>query len=97
MSNTIRWRPDLEPFDKDPDDVIDYPWDFADWLGDEVIVDAEALAENMTAEIENSADKTVNLRVSGGEDGGKGQATVRITTSTGQQIDRSIRFRFRHL
>ena len=99
MTSSITWTPNLPPFDADPDDITDFVFDFADWLGDDTINVGltSALAEGCTAEIAATTQTTATLRVSGGTEGQTGTATIRLASNNGRQSDRSLRFRFKQL
>ena len=99
MTSSITWTPNLPPFDKDPDDIVDYVFDFEEWLGDDTINAGltSALAEGCTAEIAATTPTTATLRVSGGQEGLTGSATLRLRTVNGRQSDRTLRFRFKQL
>ena len=99
MTSSITWTPQLPPIIRDPDDIQDFVFDFADWLGDDVINSGgtTALAENCSATVAATTDTTATLRVTGGVEGQTGSATLRLRTANGRQSDRSLRFRFRHL
>ena len=99
MTSSITWTPKLQPFDKDPDDIVDYVFDFEEWLGDDTINAGltTALSENCDAEVAATTQTTATLRVSGGTEGQTGTATIRLVSNNGRQSDRSLRFRFKQL
>lgn len=86
-------------FDKDPNAVLDYSWDWSDWLTAiaETIATAEVTGDGVTIVSSQIAGTSVVARISGGEVAANRNsdlptATCRITTSGGQVDDRSIRF-----
>jgi hypothetical protein len=80
---------------RDPDSVLDWVWDWSDWLAEgETIVSHEVLPDvGMTVDSSNVADGVVIAWLSGGEAGKSYTVTVRITTSQGRTDDRSRRFK----
>lgn len=80
---------------KDPDAVLDYPFDWTEWLAEisDTIVTATAavtgsvLVDSCTVDL---AGLIVVPIVSGGTVGEKCVLTVHITTNDGRQDDRSI-------
>lgn len=84
---------------KDPDAVLDFRWDWTDWLDDdtaETITSANIIgAVGVTVDDSNVDGATVVARVSGGAIGEPASATCRITTSTAQVDDRTMTFTIR--
>lgn len=81
---------------KDPDDVDDYTWDWADMLGDgETIIDhdiTDVVGITVGAhEVVNDGTAVV-ARISGGTIWKPASATCHIKTSTGREKDRTMRF-----
>ena len=99
MTSSITWTPNLPPFDKDPDDITDFVFNFGDWLGEDTInpTFTVGLAEGCEATVAATTDTTATLRVSGGQEGLTGSATLRLRTVNGRQSDRTLRFRFKQL
>lgn len=79
--------------DKDPDAVLDYPFDWGPWLQNvsDTIVSHEFIAED-TLVIDSSANDTTTATawVSGGTAGQIHRLTCRITTADGRTDDRSV-------
>lgn len=96
---TIEWTPQMLPFDKDPDDVDDYPWDFTDWLAGDTLDGAscQAISDDLTASIASTTSTGLTLRVSGGTLGQTAAVTVRAVSNGGRQADRSIKFAIKSL
>ena len=81
-------------FTKDPDDVLDYTYDWTSWLnGDQVsaftAIPSPGITVNNTAFNTNST----TIWVSGGTAGFPYSVTHRITTSGGRQKDLTMTFR----
>jgi hypothetical protein len=78
-------------FFKDPEAILDYSWDWTDWLGpEEVITTQDVVAEGVLAETPTCSGGIVTCRLSGGTIGVSASATCHITTSAGQADDRTI-------
>jgi len=57
----------MKLFDKDPDDRLDYFWDWTEWLNGDTIVSVEfVIPEGLTKESQSFDDSTVTLWLSGG-------------------------------
>lgn len=87
------------PF-KDPDSTLDYSMDWADWLKDGESLSAQAVTVSPAGLTITNVGRTgsvVNWRAAGGEVGRTYFVTVRVTTSTGQIDDRTVRIRLRQL
>jgi len=81
-----------DTFIKDPNAVLDYMWNWSDWLlVDETISSAIVTAPTgLTCDSYSKTDTTVTGWLSGGT-AGVGYAVVcHVTTSDGRQEDRSI-------
>lgn len=80
---------------KDPDDVLDYPFDWADWLavGESIVTSVFIVSAgiNMDSSSFNSTSSAVWL--SGGTASTPYTVTNRITTSQSRTVDRSITVR----
>lgn len=80
---------------KDPDAVLDYPFDWSEWLADvnDTLVSAEVTAQGVTAEpIGLPVGGVVGVMVSGGVAGDAASVTCRITTAGGRTDDRTLHF-----
>lgn len=95
---TVSWRPGLE-IPQDPDDVEVYRLRCTPWLRGEALAGVEILQEPEGAlnvdVIAQTAD-TADIQVSGGADGDVVLVTVRMSSTTGRQRDRTIRWRLFH-
>lgn len=83
----------MKQLDKDPDAVLDYSWDWSDWLDD--ISDSTATAQvlvpaGLTKGSEVIAGPIVTVWLSGGVPGLTHVVTCRLTTVDGRTEDRSI-------
>ncbi len=84
---------------KDPSAALDYQMDWSDWLFEgETIQSAEVREESDVLTISDMEvlGGRVQWRVAGGEHRGNYVVTVRVTTSTDQVDERSIRFPVRN-
>jgi hypothetical protein len=78
---------------KDPDAVLDYIFNWEDWLDDvlDTITSHEMVAETgITVDSSTIEDKTVVAWISGGEVGTTYRLASRIVTAGGRTDDRSI-------
>lgn len=84
-------------FDKDPNALLDYQWDWSDWLADgETITSAVIdVPDDLTLDHQDDAATTVTAWLEGGTDGEGYQVTCSIVTSAGREDDRSIYLRCR--
>ena len=82
-------------FDKDPNAVLDYQWDWSTWLATgETITDAViTMPTGLTKDSQVDADTTVTAWISGGTAGTGYQVLCHIETSEGREDDRSIYLR----
>ncbi len=80
---------------KDPDAVLDWVWDWNEWLDEgETIASSTFIASvGITIDSESNTTKTATVWLSGGTAGQVYQVTNRITTSSGRTDDRSITIR----
>lgn len=79
-------------FTKDPDAVLDYQWDWSNWLAvGEVITNAVLdVPTGLTLDSQNNTDTTVTAWLSGGTVGEGYRVVCTITTDQGRTDDRSI-------
>lgn len=86
-------------FTKDPDAVLDYSWDWSNWLeAGETIVTASVTAETgITKDSETNDTTSVTAWLSGGTAGESYTVTCRITTNSvpARTDERSIILRVR--
>lgn len=84
-------------FDKDPNAILDYQWDWADWLavGETISTAVFTVPTGLTLSSQSNTTTTATAFLSGGtvDDGYK--VTCRITTNQGRTEDRSIYLRCR--
>lgn len=83
---------------KDPDAVLDYRWEWSDWLdGSDGIASHEVIlpvADGGLVVDSSEHDATgITAWISGGQLGADVWVTGRITTTEGRTDDRSLRFR----
>lgn len=81
--------------DKDPDAVLDYAFDWSDWLAEgETISSHQILVDGVTLDSDSRAGDIVVAWLSGGTTG-FASATCRVTTSEARTDDRTITLRVR--
>lgn len=83
---------------RDPDSVLDYPWDWEKWLaGDTITSHTVTLdpVDGLTVDSSTHTDSAVTVWLSGGTDGEDTKVTCRITTAGGRTDERSVVFRTR--
>lgn len=80
---------------KDPDAVLDWVWDWNEWLDDGEIISTSQFITTVGLVIDSISNttKTATVWLSGGTAGQVYQVTNRITTSAGRTDDRSITIR----
>lgn len=80
---------------KDPDAVLDWVWDWNEWLDEgETIVSSEFITTvGLVIDSIGNTTKTATVWLSGGTAGQVYQVTNRITTTAGRTDDRSITIR----
>ncbi len=79
-------------FIKDPDAVLDYSFDWTDWLAtSEIIVSHTVTAETgITADSSTESDGKVTVWLSGGTAGENYKVACLITTNAGRTDERTI-------
>lgn len=79
-------------FLKDPNDVLDYMWDWSSWLGDgEAIQSSTVLVpDGLTKDSDSNTDTAVTVWLSGGTVGQNYRVVSRITTNQARTVDRSM-------
>lgn len=80
--------------EKDPDSVLDYVWDFTDWLasGDTVSSHVVVADPGITVESSSNDSEKVTVWLSGGTPGSVYSVTVRVTTFQNRVVDRTVGF-----
>jgi hypothetical protein len=83
-------------FTKDPDAVLDYEWDWSDWLGSDIIVSSDwVLPDGIVEDSSTHTDTTSTIWLSGGTVGESYEVVNRITTTAGRIDDRTCKFRIK--
>jgi len=90
----------MKTFEKDPDAVLDYYWDWTDWLSEGEAIDEatfESSSEDLVVDSYTIAGSKVLAVISGGTGGANPIITCRITTNgtPPKTDDRSVRFEIR--
>lgn len=88
------WRPGLL-LTKDPDSVLDWLWNFADWLATGETISSHTVTPDAGITVDASTNDSTGVTVwlSGGTAGQTYNVTVRIMTSQNRTVDRSVEFR----
>lgn len=87
----------MRTFVKDPDDVLDFLWDWSDWLAEsETIATSQMLpTADVTLDSSSNTTTTATAWLSGGTAGVNAQVTNRITTNQGRTRDETILLQIR--
>jgi hypothetical protein len=85
----------ISTFLKDPDAVLDYEFNWSEWLGPSEIIDTfDVIASpGITVNSSFSSPTTVTVWLSGGTAGQPYTVTNRITTNQGRTDDRTMTIR----
>jgi len=83
-------------FTKDPNAVLDYIWDWSDWLGSDTISSSTVTAPTgLTVDSESNTTTTATVWLSGGTAGEDYDVVNRIITAGGRTEDRTITIQVR--
>jgi hypothetical protein len=79
-------------FVKDPNDVLDYRWDWSSWLasGETIQTSTVTVPTGITKDSDTNTTTTVTVWLSSGTAGQTYRVVSRITTSQGRTVDRSM-------
>lgn len=78
-------------YTKDPDAVLDYQFDWSQWLASgETITSKTVTVAGVTLDSSPNDDTAVTCWLSGGTAGTTATCSCRITTSAGRTVERSI-------
>jgi hypothetical protein len=81
---------------KDPEDVIDYAFNWAPWLDGDTISSSDfLLPDGLTEDSASFDDTSTQIFVSGGSCGGTYRITNRVVTAGGRTKDQTIRIQVR--
>lgn len=82
----------IQTFEKDPDAVVDFKWEWRRWLDGDTIAthDVDLLEGNVTVNGDSHDATSVTVFVSGGTVGVVSVLQARITTAQGRTDDRSF-------
>ncbi len=78
---------------KDPDDILNYTWDFSDWLGTGESISSYSFPDfpsGLTLVTDCNTSSAVTARISGGTAGTTYSITCRVVTDAGQTKDVTI-------
>lgn len=83
---------------KDPDAVLDYVWDWADWLapGETISTSDFIVSAGLDLQSEGNSTNTATAWLAGGTQGTSYLVTNRIVTSAGRTDDRSMTIRVKN-
>ena len=82
---------DICRFHKDPNDVLDYVFDWSAWLDTDTISTSTMTAETgITIDSDSNTTTTATVFLSGGTAGRTYRVTNRITTAGGRTKDKSM-------
>jgi len=77
---------------KDPDSVLDYQWDWTEWLDGDVISTATFfVASGITKDSETHDSTTATVWLSGGTEETEYDVTCRVTTANSRTADRTAK------
>lgn len=93
MTRKIKWFPGIR-VNKDPDSVLDWQWDYTDWLstGDTVSSIVVEVPAGITKDSDTNDTTSATVWLSGGTAGNTYGVTVRATTAQGRTVDRTVNF-----
>ena len=78
-------------FTKDPDDVVDYAFNWSAWLGaDTIYSDTVTVESGITKDSDSDTTTVVTVWLSGGTNGTSYKVTSKITTAGGRTKTASI-------
>ena len=82
-------------FPKDPDETLDYQFDWTEFIGTDTIASQSTVVTDATllASAIDAANKKVNLRISGGAIGVPASIENTITTASGQIAQRTAKLK----
>jgi len=78
---------------KDPEAVLDYRFDWVEWLNGDTITAATVTVTNGTKASQTFTNTTVTAWISGGVAGQVISVNCHITTAAGRQDDRTVRLK----
>lgn len=78
-------------FEKDPDAVLDYQFDWSDWLPDGDTIDSYTVTEEdgITVDSDSATSTAVTVWLSGGAAGENYNVVCHIVTTAGREDDRT--------
>lgn len=84
-------------FQKDPQAVLDYQWDWSAWLaaGDTIVSHTVTAAAGLTVDSSSHTGTAVTAWLSGGTEGVMYPVTCHIVTAAGREDDRTLMFTMR--
>jgi len=78
-------------FVKDPDSIVDYKFDWSDYLGSDTIISYSVIVSSgIVVESDSNDGTSVTVFLSGGNAGADYDVTCRIVTGIGRTVDRSM-------
>lgn len=81
----------IQQFVKDPNEVLDYTFDWSTWLnGDTISTDTVTVATGLTKNSDSNTTTGVTVWLSGGTAGNNYNVTSQIVTAAGRTAERTI-------
>ncbi len=81
----------IQQFVKDPDEVLDFVFDWSTWLdGDTISSDSTTVDTGLTKDSDSNDTDSVTVWLSGGTAGSAYKVTNQITTAGGRTAERTI-------
>lgn len=83
----------MDTFAKDPDAVLDFAFNWSDWLEDDETISTYdiTVSDGITLDSDIEADNVVTVWLSGGEDSRRYNVACKIVTSLARTDERTMR------
>lgn len=86
----------MKTFIKDPDAVLDYQFDWSDWLSSDTISSYTITASGITVDSDSNTDTAVTVWLSGGTVGDAATVECKIVTAASRTDERTIKLAIRN-
>ena len=88
-------KPEIETWLKDPQAVLDWTWNWSDWLqeGEEVASTSSTISPGLIIDEMTNTSTTITVWISGGTVGNPYRVTVQVVTNQGRTDERSALIR----
>jgi hypothetical protein len=88
----------MATFIKDPSDVLDYDWDFTEWLGtDTIALYSFSVPPGLINQSDSRSGGVTKVFLAGGSTGQTYTVSCQITTLTGRTLERSLKIKIKEL